>query len=133
MASQLNLALGKGQLFTCSHCNLLAHDVNARHHLGHGVLHLHPGVHFNKVKLAVFVQKLKRARAAVLNFFARRHTACADFFNQLTRQARRRRLFNDFLVTPLHGAITLAQINRLAMLIGKHLDFDVPRIFKKLF
>ena len=43
------------------------------------------------------------------------------------RQARRRRLLDDFLVAPLHGAIALAERDHAARTIAENLHLDVPR------
>ncbi len=41
--------------------------------------------------------------------------------------ARRRRFFDDLLMAALHGAVALAQVNHVAVIVGQHLEFDVPR------
>ncbi len=97
------------------------------------MFHLHAGVHFNEIKLAVFVQELKGARTAVANFFTSRCATVADFFNQLARDARCRRFFDHFLVTALHRAIALAQVHRVLVLVSQDLNFDVTRVLQKLF
>ena len=43
---------------------------------------------------------------------------------------RRGRLLDHFLVPPLHGAVAVAEIDRVAVLVGKDLDFDVARILE---
>ena len=47
------------------------------------------------------------------------------------RQVRRRRFLDDLLVTPLHRAIAVAEIDRVAELVGQHLDLDVARVFEE--
>ena len=132
VATDLDLALGEGQLFASRHHDLRLHDVHARDQLGHRVLHLHAGVHFNEIELAVFVQELERARTAVADLLAGRNAALADLLDQLARNAGRWRLFNDLLVAALHGAVALAQVHRVAMLVGQDLDFDVAGVLEKL-
>jgi hypothetical protein len=43
----------------------------------------------------------------------------------------RRRLFNDLLVAPLHGAVALAQVDGVLVLVGQDLDFDVARVLEE--
>ena len=95
------------------------------------MLHLDAGVHFDEIKLAVFIQKLKCARTAVADFFDRRHAALANAFDQLARNARRWRFLNDLLVATLHGAISLTQPDRVLELVSHDLNFDVPRVLQE--
>src|SRR5581483_1410546 len=41
---------------------------------------------------------------------------------------RRRRLLDQLLVAALKRAVALAEVDHVAVLVGKHLDLDVPRI-----
>ena len=92
---------------------------------------LHAGVHLNEVELARLVQKLKGARAPVAHLLAGGDAALANAFDQLAVDVRRRCFFQDFLVAPLHGAIALAQIDRVLKGVGQDLDFDVARVLEK--
>jgi hypothetical protein len=58
--------------------DLLLDDVDAGDHLGDRVLHLDPGVHLDEVELAVLVQELEGADAAVADAAAGRRAALAD-------------------------------------------------------
>ena len=107
MAFDHHLALGIGQFLSCSGHDLGFNDINAGDELSYRMLNLHPCVHLNEIELAVFIQKLKRTCTAVAHFFASRHTTLAYAFNQLAGNARCWRFFNDFLMTPLHGAVAL--------------------------
>ena len=89
------------------------------------MLHLNPGVHFDEIKLAVFIQKFERSGTTITNLFARSYTAFANALNQLAVNAGRGGFFQNFLVTPLHGAIALAQVHGVAMLVRHDLDFNV--------
>ena len=91
---------------------------------------LHARVHLNEVKLAVLVQKLEGAGAAVADFAAGVGAALADLVAQFLRQSRRRALLDHLLVPALERAVALAQMNRVAVLVGQHLDFDVPRVMQ---
>jgi hypothetical protein len=58
--------------------DLLLDDVDAGDHLGDRVLHLHAGVHLDEVELAVLVQELEGAGAAVADAAAGLGAALAD-------------------------------------------------------
>ena len=45
--------------------DLLLHQVEAGDHLGDRMLDLEPGVHFDEVELAILIQELDRAGAAI--------------------------------------------------------------------
>jgi hypothetical protein len=47
--------------------------------------------------------------------------ACAD----VVGEHRRRALLDQLLVVALHGAVALADVDRVAVAIGEHLDLDV--------
>jgi hypothetical protein len=54
-------------------------DVDAGDHLGHRMLDLHAGVHLDEVELAVLVEKLEGAGAAVADLTAGLHAALGHF------------------------------------------------------
>ena len=50
---------------TVGDADLFTHQIDSGDHLGHWVLDLNAGVHFDEVKRAVFVEELERAGAAI--------------------------------------------------------------------
>jgi hypothetical protein len=46
--------------------------------------------------------------------------------------ARGRRFLDDLLVAALHRAVALAEIDRVAVGVGQHLDLDVARVLEEL-
>ncbi len=96
------------------------------------MLNLNTGVHLDKVELAVFIQELEGACAAVTDLHARLGTAFADIATHFHGNARRRRFFNHFLVTTLHRAVAFRQIDGVALTVRQHLNLDVARVFKVL-
>ena len=97
------------------------------------MLNLYAGVHLDEIKLIVFVQKFKGAGATILNFAARLGATLANTFDQFAGNTRGRSLFDYFLMATLHRTIALAQPDCVAPPVCQHLNFDVARIFKKLF
>ena len=47
---------------------------------------------------------------------------------RLGRERGRGRLLEQLLVAALDGAVALAQVHAVAVLVGQHLELDVPRV-----
>src|SRR5471030_113259 len=132
VAGQHHVALAEAQLLAVGDADLFLHDVDAGDHFGDRVFDLHAGVHLDELELAVFIQELEGAGAAVADLAASFGAAVADFFDQLARDAGRWRLFDDLLVAALHRAVALAQPDGVFVFVGQDLDFHVTRIFQIL-
>ena len=130
--AKCDVLLPERQLLPRGHQDLRLHDVDAGDHLGHRMLDLYPRVHLDEIELALLVQELEGARAAVADLAAGLGAALADADALLHRDQRRGRLLDDLLVAALHRAIAVAQIDRIAVFVGEHLDLDVARGFEKL-
>jgi hypothetical protein len=133
MPPELDVALPERQFFPGGDADLLLHDVDAGDHLGDGMLHLHAGIHFDEEEFAVLVQELEGTRAAVADLAAGFGATLADLVAQAGIEQRCRSFFQDFLVAALHRTVALAQINRVAVLVGQYLEFDVARVLQKFF
>src|SRR5262245_41257949 len=127
-----DITLTEAKFLARSNSDLLLHDIEAGHHLRTRVLDLQARVHLDEVELAVFIEKLERARAAVVDLAARLGAPFADLFDQLARDAGSRRLLDDLLVASLHRAIALTEPERILVLVGQHLDLDVARVLQEL-
>src|SRR6516225_8283927 len=98
------------------------------------MLDLQARVHFHEVELAALVeQEFERARALIAQRAKRSDRDIAHPLPELWRDRWRRRLLDQFLVPPLHRAIALAEMDRIAVAIAEHLDLDVARIFDRAF
>lgn len=97
------------------------------------MLDLEAGVHLDEIELAVFIKELNRADAPVLELAHGHGDDLADFLAAFGVQRRGGRLFPDFLVAALQGTVALAQMNRVAAPVAKHLDFDVPGLSEVFF
>src|SRR5579883_1286303 len=95
------------------------------------MLDLDARVHLDEIEAPVLEQEFERAGAAVPDADAGFHAYLADLCAQLGRDARRRRFFHHFLMPALHRAIALAQVNRVALAVGQHLDFHVTRVLQE--
>ncbi len=132
VAAHRDVALREGELLAGGDADLHLHDVDAGHQLGHRVLDLHAGVHLDEVELAVLVQELEGARAAVAHLLAGGGAAVAHALDQAARDAGRRRFLDDLLVAALHRAVAFAQPDGVLVLVGQHLDLDVARVLQEL-
>src|SRR5690606_30082169 len=130
VALQADVALAKAQPLAAGDADLLLHDVDPGDLLGTRALDLHARVHLDEIELAVLEQELEGAGAAVADPAAGVGTALRDAVDRAPRNARRRRLLEDVLVAPLHRAVALAQVHRVAVLVGEHLDLDVSGVLE---
>ena len=107
---------------------LLAHDVHAVHHLRNRVLDLEPGVHLEEVELALLVeQELDRSRAQVPHGLGRLYRCLAHAQPQIQIHGRRGGFLDQLLMPPLHRALALAEVDRVAEPVGEHLNLHVAR------
>ena len=109
------------------------HQVHVGDHFGDRVLHLDARIHLDEVELAVFVhEELDGSGIDVADFGKRLAENAAYFGPKLRRNLRRRRFFQQLLMAALDGALAFAQADHVAVLVGEHLEFDVPRPLDEL-
>jgi hypothetical protein len=128
VAVQPQLVLRERQRLATGDAQLPLDEVEAGDHLGHRMLDLQPGVHLHEIEPAVRRDdELDGARAHIAD--AQRGVDCGLSYGRAARlgHARCRRLLEDLLVAPLHGAIPLAEMDGVAMGVGEHLHLDVAR------
>ena len=109
------------------HANLFAHDIDTGDGLRYGMLDLQAGVHFDEKKLAVLIEKLDGAGAAIGHFAHRLDHAVAYFRACLGVEGRRGRLFQQLLVAALQRTVAFAEVDRFAPAVRHQLDLDVAR------
>ena len=98
--------------------------------LGHRVLHLQTGVHLQEIVLQLRIDdELHRAGAAVAHRQRRGHRVAAHRLAHRGADDRGGRFLDDLLSPALRAAIALAQMNGVAVRVGKHLHLDVPAAF----
>ena len=121
-----------GQLIAHRDQNLRPNDVDARYFLRNRVLNLNPGVDFDKENVLVFIdQKLDRARVGVVNGPAQLQGVVVEFLLGFGLQSKRRSYFDYLLKPPLHRAVSLVEVNDVAVLIAQKLHLDVLRVFNE--
>src|SRR6266481_885795 len=121
------------KLATLRDSNLRLHQVDAGNHLRHGMLDLNARIYLDEVPLAGVhvVKEFDRAGVAVVGLAPDAQRRFAQFGAHASGQICSWRDLHDFLMTPLHGAIALPEMQQIAVVVGKNLHFDVPRARKK--
>ena len=132
VAGELDVFLAQRKLLAGRDQELLAHEIDAGDQLGHRMLDLDARVHLDEIEAAVLVEELERAGAAIADAKARLDADLADLGALLRRDAGRGRFLDDLLVAALHRAVALAEVDRVALAVGEHLDFDVARVLEEL-
>ena len=99
-----------------------------------GMLDLDAGVHLHEVKVAGVVdQELDGAGILVIDRLGQGDGGLAHALAQLFGHDGGRTLLDDLLVAALHGAITLPEMNHIALAVGNKLELDVVRILDEFF
>src|SRR6185436_15366884 len=132
MTPQLDVFLPERELLAGCDSNLLLYEIDAGHHLRHRMLDLDPGIHLDEIELAVLVEKLERARTPIADLAAGVGAALADSLALLGKQIRCGRFLEHLLMAPLHRAVALAEVDGVPVLVGEHLDLDVPWVLEVL-
>ena len=96
------------------------------------MLHLQPRIHLHKVERhgaigLLLHNEFDRAGTHVVDRARRRHCRLAHLFSHCCCHAGCRRFFQYFLMSALHRAIALKQIDIVAVCVAKHLYLDVAR------
>src|ERR1700716_990619 len=97
------------------------------------MLDLDAGVHFHEVEGLVLVeQHLDRAGADVVDRLCALHCRVAHSFAKVLGERNAWRLLDELLMTALHGAIALAEVDDGAVPVTHDLELDVPRALEIL-
>ena len=132
MAAKLYLILRNAQGLTAGDSQLFPYYVDSSNHFGNRVFNLQARVHFDEVELASLVKKLERAVASIPDILASLDTTLADPLPLFFCNSRSRRFLNHLLMPSLHRAISLTEVNCIAVSIRENLKFDMARCFEKL-
>ena len=98
------------------------------------MFHLQPRIHFEEIEILLLIDQ--EFDGAGIGVVRRLRDFDGDFAHPAAHVGidnRRRRFFENFLMAPLNGALALAEPDRIAMLVGQNLHFDVPRIDDRFF
>src|SRR5260221_8260648 len=126
MPAQRHIGLGEIQRLTCRDTELLAHEIQPRHHLRHRVLDLQARIHLHEIVVVVLVhQELHRADAFIAEIEHRFDRPCAHVLPHRFWEARAGRLLQQLLVPALYRAVALAQKHSVAVVVAEHLHLDM--------
>src|SRR3954451_9574272 len=128
VAAEAEVVLAYAELLARGDPDLLADDVDAADHLRDAVLHLHTRVHLEEEVLAVREETLDRAGGAVADGLGGVGADLADALSELLVDRGGRGLLDQLLVSPLDGAVALAEVDDVAVLVGQYLHLDVARV-----
>ena len=114
------------ELFPHGYQNLGSHQVDAGGNLGDGVLHLNAGIHLDKVVVVVLVhQELHRSHADVANLLGKLYRLVAQLLQGRLRHGEGGGEFHHLLVAALEGAVTLIEMDDVAVAVCQNLHLDV--------
>ena len=141
------MVLGETELLercTSGNLNLSCDNVDTRDFLGDRVLDLDTRIDFYKIVTEMSVsdfpclgdtceilpvllvnQELSSTSVAVLHGLSQPDGISQDGVAGLNGQVLGRSNFNDLLVTTLHGAVTLVQVDDIALVVTEKLDLNV--------
>ncbi|MNQ74836.1 hypothetical protein D3C85_896050 [compost metagenome] len=129
VAGQADFLLLERQRLAGGDANLPGHQVLPGDQLGHRVLDLQAGVHFQEEEFAAAIQqKLHGAGADIVDRGGRLDRGLAHGLTQLRRHQRAGRFLDHLLVAALHRTVAFAQIDDMAVLVAEHLDFHMARL-----
>lgn len=121
--------LGKAELrksSTSSDLDLGSDNINAGDFLSNGVLDLNTGVDLDEVVAVKLVdQKLCSACIAVVDRLGQSDGVVEDSISDLGGKILGRGNFDDLLVSTLNGAVTLVQVDNVAVVVTEQLDLNV--------
>ena len=115
--------------------NLGAHEINAGDLLGDRMLDLNAGVHLDEEPLFFIhvVEKLDRTGIVVANALRQPHGGIAKIPAYALVERHRWRDLDHHLVTPLHRAIPLVQVEHISVAVSHNLHLDMLRLWNVFF
>src|SRR5690606_25450779 len=133
VATDDHVFLLDAQRLASANANLLLDDVDAGDHLRNGCLRLNPGVALDEEDLAVFIEALEGAGAAVPQLDTGLYATGLNLGAGLLVDTGGGCFLDNLLVATLQGAVTVPQVDGVALAVGQHLHFHVTRVGQELF
>src|SRR5260370_28431392 len=128
MADDNHIVLREAERLSFGNPNLAAHDIGERDHLSHRMLDLDARIHLHEIEATIVVeQKLERARAGISDRLAGRDRRVAHLLTQVLGHHRRRRLFEELLLTSSDRTLALTETDTVSMLVSQDLHLSVVR------
>ena len=133
MTDERDIFLRQRQGLARRHAQLPFDKIGIRDRFRHRMLDLQTRVHFHEPEgvglkpLRGIGNEFDRARSAIADGLGGCHRRLAHGLAHLGRHVGRRRFLDYLLVATLQRAVALIEIDRIAMRIGKDLNFDMAR------
>ena len=102
-----NIFLFEAKLTPAGYKQLLLNNIHAGNHFRNRMFYLHASIHFDKVEVAVFIEKFKGTSTTIVDLNACVDAAVENRLPSIFRNSRRRRFFQYFLMTTLQRAISI--------------------------
>ena len=134
-----DVILADGQGLTACDKDLPFNKVITGDHFGDGVFNLQPRIHFHKPKLVGFQpirpigDKFNCSCTAIIDGFSGGYGGDGHGAASFIIHSRSRGFLDDFLMSPLKGAVTFKQMHGIAHGIGKYLNFNMARFVNTFF
>ena len=131
--SKIHIALRKGDGLSGRDADLFPNQVDAGDHFGYGVLHLDARVDLEEI-ISVFLiqQEFHRAGIDVVAGLRRLDRSLADPVQKFLGK-RGRGNFDELLMASLNGTVAGAQMDDVAVLIGKDLHLEMAGALSRPF
>ncbi len=126
MAARHQFVLAQRQSVAQGEVDLLPNEVDPVDLLGHRVLHLQAGVHFEKIEGPVGIEEeLDRPDRVVAGCPDDGHRSLAEAPPQIRIDNRRRTLLHHLLVPPLNRTLPFSDVDGIAVTVRHDLHLDV--------
>lgn len=124
---------GDWQFLTSSYSDLPFNQVLISDHFGDRMLYLQASVHFHEIELICcsIKDELNSSCVVISNSFGSSNGRFTNLKSQRSINVGGCFL-NNLLMSSLNSAVTLIQINVVAVFVTEHLNFDVARFFNIL-
>src|SRR5262245_55890959 len=116
------------KLLPTGNSNLLLDEIKSCNHFCNGMLHLEPGIHFQKIKTLVGIdEEFDRPSILVVASHCQFDSRCSHAGSQLRSHHGRRAFFDEFLMPSLYRTFALSQVDDIAKMISQYLNFNMTR------
>ena len=133
VSGEVHVVLGEAKLLPGSNLYLRLYQVDSGDKLSYRVLYLDTGVHFHEVEVSVLVhQELYCSGVLIAADLCGSHRGSTHLLAELRSHDGAGAFLKDLLIVPLEGALALAQVHDIAVIVGEKLYLHMPRIHDEL-
>ena len=133
-SQELDIFLPVRQTIAGSYQYHVAYQIDPGTLFRHRMFHLQAGIHFQKIKILVFIHhELQRSGTVIINPLTGFHCNLQHLGTCFGIHKRRRRFFNYFLIASLNGTFPFIKMNYISIFISQYLHFNVMGILDIFF